>query len=113
MMLRAPSFEAIRVLKIADNAIDYSLGNTTMQALWLPTSRETKFKAKQAIDSFCVRAGDVLQAGIVYTGELTALSVSGFAAVNVVVAVRLARRRRIGLRARLHARAHETGKTEL
>ena len=85
-MLRAPSFEAIRVLKIADNAIDYSLGNTTMQALWLPTSRETKFKAKQAIDSFCVRAGDVLQAGVVYTGELTALTVSGFAAVNVVFA---------------------------
>ena len=69
MMLRAPSFEAIRVLKIADNSIAYSLGNTTMQALWLPTSRETKFKAKQAIDSFFVRAGDVVQAGVVYTGE--------------------------------------------
>jgi AAA family ATP:ADP antiporter len=76
-------FEAIRVVKIADNAINYSLGNTTLQALWLPTSRETKFKAKQAIDSFCVRAGDVLQAGVVYTGELSALTVSGFAAVNV------------------------------
>ena len=76
MMLRAPSFEAIRVLKIADNAIDYSLGNTTMQALWLPTSRETKYKAKQAVDSFFVRAGDVLQAAVVYTGELSALSVS-------------------------------------
>src|SRR5436190_10821406 len=46
MMLRAPSFEMIRLLKTADNAIDYSLGNTTRQALWLPTSRETKFKAK-------------------------------------------------------------------
>ena len=50
MMLRAPSFEAIRWLKIADNAIDYSLGNTTKQALWLPTSREAKYKAKQAVD---------------------------------------------------------------
>ena len=74
-MLRAPSFEAIRVLKIADNSINYSLGNTTMQALWLPTSREVKYKAKQAVDSFCVRAGDVLQAGVVYTGELAALTV--------------------------------------
>src|SRR6185503_11362413 len=71
LMLRAPSFEAIRLLKIADNSINYSLGMTTMQALWLPTSRETKFKAKQAVDSFCVRAGDVLQAGVVYAGELT------------------------------------------
>jgi AAA family ATP:ADP antiporter len=112
MMLRAPSFEAIRVLKIADNSINYSLGNTTMQALWLPTSRETKFKAKQAVDSFCVRAGDVLQAGIVYTGELTALSVSGFAAVNVAFAcgwLAVA----FGLRNQLHERAHQAGKTEL
>src|SRR5438477_143282 len=85
-MLRAPSFDAIRILKIADNAIAYSLGNTTMQALWLPTSRETKYKAKQAVDSFCVRAGDVLQAGIVYTGELTALTVGAFAALNVAFA---------------------------
>jgi ATP:ADP antiporter, AAA family len=85
MMLRAPSFEAMRWLKIADNSIDYSLGNTTKQALWLPTSREAKYKAKQAVDSFCVRAGDVLQAGIVYTAERIALSIPGFAAINVVL----------------------------
>jgi AAA family ATP:ADP antiporter len=112
MMLRAPSFEAIRLLKIADNSINYSLGNTTMQALWLPTSRETKYKAKQAIDSLCVRGGDVLQAAIVYTGELTALTVSGFAAMNVVFAcgwLGVA----FGLRSRLHARAHQTGTQEL
>ncbi len=112
MMLRAPSFETIRVLKITDNAIAYSLGNTTMQALWLPTSRETKYKAKQAVDSFCVRAGDVLQAGIVYSGELTALSVSGFAAVNVAMAggwMAVA----IGLRKLLRVRAQRAQKAEL
>jgi hypothetical protein len=38
-MLRTPSFEMIRVLKTVDNAVDYSLNNTTKQALWLPTSR--------------------------------------------------------------------------
>jgi ATP:ADP antiporter, AAA family len=112
MMLRAPSFEAIRVLKIADNAISYSLGNTTMQALWLPTSRETKYKAKQAIDSLCTRAGDVLQAAIVYTGELTALSVSAFAVINVAFAgvwLGVAG----GLHQRLRARARATGNAEL
>jgi AAA family ATP:ADP antiporter len=112
MMMRAPSFEAIRVVKIADNALAYSLGNTSMQALWLPTSRETKFKAKQAIDSFCVRAGDVLQAAIVYTGELSALSISGFAALNVAFAcgwLGVA----FGLRRRIRQRAHHTGTTEL
>ena len=46
---------------MADNSLDYSLGNTTKQALWLPTSREAKYKAKQAVDSFFMRAGDVLR----------------------------------------------------
>ncbi len=86
-MLRAPSFEFIRWLKIADNSLDYSLGNTTKQALWLPTSREAKYKAKQAVDSFCVRAGDVLLAGIVYTGELASFTVPAFAALNIVFVI--------------------------
>jgi AAA family ATP:ADP antiporter len=111
-MLRAPSFESIRVLKIADNALNYSLGNTTKHALWLPTSREAKYKAKQAVDSFCQRAGDVLAAGVVYFGELTALSIGGFAALNVVfaggwLAVT------VGLRNGLRARSKETGRAEL
>ena len=55
MMLRAPSVQLMGVLKVADNSLDYSLGNTTKQALWLPTSREAKYKAKQAVDSFFVR----------------------------------------------------------
>ena len=112
LMWRAPSFEAVRWLKIADNSIDYSLGNTTKQALWLPTTREAKYKAKQAVDSFCVRAGDVAQAGIVYAGELAALTAGGFAALNTLFAcawLAVA----FGLRKRLHVRAHETGGTEL
>ena len=87
MMLRAPSFEAMRWLKITDNSLDYSLGNTTKQALWLPTSREAKYKAKQAVDSFCMRAGDVVSAGVVYAGEQAAMAVPGFAAVNVALTI--------------------------
>jgi AAA family ATP:ADP antiporter len=111
-MLRAPSFEVIRWLKIADNSLDYSLGNTTKQALWLPTSREAKYKAKQAIDAFCVRAGDVLTAGVVYTGELASFSVPAFAALNVgfvlgwLAVVR-------GLHKNLHAKAQEAGRSEM
>ena len=85
MMLVAPSFNAIRVLKTADNAIDYSLGNTTKQALWLPTSRQAKYKAKQAVDSFFQRAGDVIQAGIVYIGELAGFATPAFAAVTLAL----------------------------
>jgi AAA family ATP:ADP antiporter len=86
LLLRTPSLPLMAAVKVADNSINYSLGNTAKQALWLPTSREAKYKAKQVIDSFCVRAGDVGQAGIVFAGERLALSVSSFAAVNVVLA---------------------------
>jgi ATP:ADP antiporter, AAA family len=111
-MVRAPSFEFVRWLKIADNSLDYSLGNTTKQALWLPTSREAKYKAKQAVDSFCVRAGDVLQAGVVYSGELAAVSVSGFAALNVLFVLGWLGVAK-GLHGRLHARAVAAGQAEL
>jgi AAA family ATP:ADP antiporter len=63
LLLRAPSLPLVGAVKVADNSIDYSLGNTARQALWLTTSREAKYKAKQAIDSFFVRAGDCLRRG--------------------------------------------------
>ena len=85
VMLRAPSLQIMRTLKIADNSLDYSLGSTTKQALWLPTSREAKYKAKQAVDSFFVRMGDVIQAGVVFVGERLAFAVPAFAAVNLVL----------------------------
>ena len=85
LMLRAPSLTSMFYLKVADNSVDYSLGNTTKQALWLPTSREAKYKAKQAVDSFFQRAGDVVQAGVVFVGERLAFAVPAFAAVNVVL----------------------------
>jgi len=85
LMLRAPSLQLIGALKVADNGINYSLTNTARQALWLPTSREAKYKAKQVIDSFVVRAGDVALAGIVFVGEGAGLSVAGFAAINILM----------------------------
>ncbi len=46
------SFAVVRWMKTAENATDYSIMNTARQMLWLPTSREEKYKAKQAIDTF-------------------------------------------------------------
>jgi AAA family ATP:ADP antiporter len=83
LMIRSPSLQTISVVKVADNSINYSLSNTTRQALWLPTSREAKYKAKQAIDSFVVRAGDVASAGLVFVGERMAFTVSAFAGAQV------------------------------
>jgi AAA family ATP:ADP antiporter len=53
----------VRIAKIAENSCDYSLYNTTKQALWLPTSREDKYNAKMTIDSFLVRIGDLVSSG--------------------------------------------------
>jgi AAA family ATP:ADP antiporter len=58
----------LRVAKTAENSTDYSLQNTVKQALFLPTSREAKYKAKAAIDTFFVRFGDTASAGIVAFG---------------------------------------------
>jgi AAA family ATP:ADP antiporter len=85
MMLKAPSMQLMGTVKIADNSLDYSLDNTNKQALWLPTSREAKYKAKQAVDSFFVRMGDVTSAGIVFVGERLTLAVPAFAVINLVL----------------------------
>jgi len=83
-----PIFSVIRIAKILENSTDYSIQNTARHALFLPTSREAKYKAKQAIDSFFVRMGDMLQAAIVYAGtQLVVLSNRGFAVVNIVFVV--------------------------
>ncbi|MBN2012637.1 MFS transporter [candidate division KSB1 bacterium] len=68
VMAFIPILSIIRWIKTAENATDYSLQNTVRHVLFLPTSREEKYKAKQAIDSFFVRAGDVLSAVLVYVG---------------------------------------------
>ncbi|MBA3817589.1 MAG: translocase [Deltaproteobacteria bacterium] len=75
----------IKVAKITENSVDYSLHNTVRQMLWLPTSREAKYKAKSAVDTFFVRFGDVLAAGVVWVGTSIALSPRMFALVNVAV----------------------------
>ena len=79
----APILAVVRVGKILENSTDYSIQNTIRQALFLPTSREAKYKAKAAIDTFCARAGDVASAGVVGLGQVFGLGLPIFAAVNV------------------------------
>ena len=81
-----PVLAVVRWAKTAENATDYSLQNTVRQILFLPTTREQKYKAKQAIDSFFVRAGDVLSALLVYVGiNLLAFRTAHFAMVNMTL----------------------------
>lgn len=83
-----PVLSVVRAAKTAENATDYSLNNTVRNILFLPTTREQKYKAKQAIDTFFVRAGDVLSSGLVFLGTtVLVLGTRQFALVNLGLAV--------------------------
>ncbi|HET6371933.1 MAG TPA: MFS transporter [Candidatus Polarisedimenticolia bacterium] len=83
-----PLLLLIRTAKLAENSIDYSLQNTTRNALYLPTSREEKYKAKQANDAFFHRFGDVLSAGLVFAGtRWFSFGPRQFALVNVALII--------------------------
>ena len=81
-----PLLSIVRWAKTAENATDYSLQNTVRQMIFLPCTREQKYKAKQAIDSFFWRAGDMLAAGVVFVGTtFLTMQTRHFAVVNVVL----------------------------
>lgn len=83
-----PVLSFIRSVKLAENSLDYSLQNTTRNALYLPTSREAKYKAKQANDTFFVRFGDLLSAGLVFAGTTwLGFATREFALANAALAV--------------------------
>ena len=81
-----PALMAVLAAKVAENSTDYSLNNTVRNMLFLPCTYEQKFSAKQAIDSFFVRMGDVLSAALVFVGtSIFSLQPRGFAAVNATI----------------------------
>ena len=83
-----PIFSMIRRIKFADNGLDYSLMNTTKQALFLPTDRDSKYDGKTAIDTFFVRFGDLITAAGVYIGlNVLAWKTHNFALLNLVLSL--------------------------
>ncbi len=83
-----PVLPIIRMVKIAENSTDYSLQNTVRNILFLPTTREQKYKGKQVVDSFFVRVGDAMQAVVVFVGtSVLAASLTSFAAFNAIIAI--------------------------
>ena len=118
-LLVYPMLGAIMVAKVAENSVDYSLQNTARQALFLVTTHEEKYKAKNVIDTFIVRFGDVLSAGVVLVGTKLAFDTHHFIMVNVglaacwiVVAVFLGREHKKRLREGGHADSHAGGPPE-
>jgi len=83
VILTVPVLALIRVGKIAENSLDYSVQNTARQALFLVGSRVEKYVGKTVVDTFVVRLGDVFSAGLVFGASQLALPVSAFAALNL------------------------------
>jgi AAA family ATP:ADP antiporter len=81
-----PVIAVVRVMKVAENATNYSINNTARQVLWLPTTAEMKYQAKPAIDSLVVRLGDGSAALTVLIGvHLLAVTNRTLLVVNVAL----------------------------
>jgi len=83
----APVLRFVRITKIFENSTDYSIQNTARHALFLRTGRDSKYKAKAAIDNFFWRAGDALSALLVFVGSQFAMGLRGFAIANIVLVI--------------------------
>jgi ATP:ADP antiporter, AAA family len=99
--LLLPVLAVVACVKVVENGADYSLQNTIQQALFLPTSRDAKYKAKAAIDTVGVRLGDLASTGLVFVGVQAGLELIHYALANflaaglwLLVVARLARRHR-------------------
>jgi AAA family ATP:ADP antiporter len=83
-MALLPILFIVKIMKIAENATDYSINNTARHVLWLPVSSALKFRGKPAIDTLYVRLGDGLAALTVLVGvQLLAMATRTFFIFNV------------------------------
>jgi AAA family ATP:ADP antiporter len=81
-----PVLGMLRVMKVAENATNYSIDNTARQIIWLPTTAEMKYRTKPAIDSLFVRLGDGMAALTILVGvQILDLPTRDLFLVNVVL----------------------------
>ena len=80
-----PLLSVLFMARAVESSLDYSLSNTTRQALWLVTSRSAKYKAKQVIDAFVVRIGDAMSAAVVWIGAHEKFELSTFILINIAL----------------------------
>lgn len=85
-MALLPVLAVVKIMKIAENATDYSINNTARHVLWLPLPAEMVYKGKAAVETLFVRLGDGLAALTVLVGvEFLALSTQGFFVFTVAL----------------------------
>ena len=84
-----PTLFVIRSLKIAENATDYSIQANTRELLYLPVSKIEKYSAKNFNDTFVVRAGDALAAGLIQVAVVMLIPMFGDAGLKILIGVNL------------------------
>jgi AAA family ATP:ADP antiporter len=83
-MALLPVLAIVKMMKIAENATDYSLNNTARHVLWLPVPSALTYRGKPAIDTLYVRMGDGMAAVTVLVGvQFLALATETFFLFNV------------------------------
>jgi AAA family ATP:ADP antiporter len=78
-----PLLAVIRWVKIGENALEYSVAETSRHALYLVASRAEKYVGKTSVDTISVRVGAILSASVVWMGGRLGLPTAGFSAINV------------------------------
>ncbi len=81
-----PVLAVVRLVKIGENSLQYSLQDTTRHALFLIASRAEKFVGKTAVDTVAVRLGAIMSTVMVLLGTHFGWSTATFAAINVALA---------------------------
>lgn len=82
-----PVFAVMRIVKIGENSLQYSLQDTTRHALFLVATRPEKFVGKTAVDTIAVRVGAIMSTLVVFAGAYLGWPTRVFAAINVGLAL--------------------------
>lgn len=82
-----PVLAVLRLVKIGENSLQYSLQDTSRHALFLVANRVEKYVGKTATDTVAVRIGAIMSTLMVFVGARLGWATTTFIAINVVMAV--------------------------
>jgi len=86
VMALVPILLVVKIMKIAENSVDYSINNTARHVVWLPADSATKFNGKPAIDTLYVRLGDGLAAlTVLISVHILNITISQFIVFNITL----------------------------
>jgi AAA family ATP:ADP antiporter len=77
----APVLVTLVVFQVARRASNYALSKPARESLFTVLTREDKYKAKNFVDTFVYRGGDVVGVGFKYVTEAAGLGVVGVSAL--------------------------------